>query len=511
VARCFAVSVGTFERSGIGCLFKENHFVSTESEFYFNGINGETGNYLLEPMTSKRLSEIIRGNRSDENLKELQWRNKRNKQRMLGPIEGVDPKDLAQAGWGVIFSFDDPNAEATKKELRPLLDHRREQARRRVERRYREFIGTSGYHSGESKNRFLARQGVGPGPADPDKVPYYLLIVGDPEQIPYWFQYQLDVQYAVGRIHFDTLEEYANYARSVVDTEKGGAKQSRKAVFFGVQNSDDDATKLSVNDLVKPLAASIAKDKPTWNVLPVLQENTTKQNLARLFGGADTPSFLFTASHGMAFPNGSKRQLPHQGALVCQEWPGPRVWANRPIPTDFYFSADDVGSEARLLGLITFHFACYAAGTPALNDFPQQEFQETRETIAPHAFVARLPQRLLSHPKGGALAVIGHVERAWGYSFSWQEAGRQLQVFEATSKRLMEGHPVGSAFEFFNQRYAELATDLKEELEFHRIKDDLELAGMWTACNDARGYAIIGDPAVRLVGSDNNDGATPPP
>lgn len=485
--------------------------MSTESEFYFNGINGETGNYLLESMTSKRLSEIIRGSKSDENLKELQWRNKRNKQKMLGPIEGVDPKDLAQAGWGVIFSSDDLNVEATKKALGPLLDHRREQAGKIAEKRYREFIGESAYRSGESKNRFLARQDIGPGPADPDKVPYYLLIVGDPEQIPYWFQYQLDVQYAVGRIHFDTLEEYANYARSVVDVEKGAVKQSPRAIFFGVQNSEEDATKLSVNDLVKPLAESVAKDKPTWSVLPVLQEKATKQSLARVLGGAETPSFLFTASHGIAFPTGSKRQLPHQGALVCQEWPGPQVWGNKPIPTDFYFSADDVSAEARLPGLIAFHFACYSAGTPALNDFPQQEFQETRETIAPHAFVARLPQRLLGHPKGGALAVIGHVERAWGYSFSWQEAGRQIQVFEATLKRLMEGHPVGSAFEFFNQRYAELASELKEELEFNRITDDLELAGMWTACNDARGYAIIGDPAVRLAVSEDNYGATPAP
>lgn len=460
---------------------------------HFNGINGATGEYGIPPMTGEELAGFIKGESVPENLAELKYRQQQASQSHYGVKEGVDPKKLDEAGWGVIFAHD--AAPAIREALKPLLDLRRSQAGAR----FRLYEGGNGFRVGkDNKNTFLARNGAGPGPADPDKVPYYLLIVGGPDVIPYRFQSQLDVQYAVGRIHFETLDEYSTYAQSVVAAETGRIRLARRLRFFGVTNPDDPATISCEQSLISPLFDKF-KSWPGWDVAAVLKDQATKARLADLLGGSETPALLFTASHGMEFPSGHARQIPHQGALLCSDWPGPQSF-HGPLPQEFYFAGDDLADDALLSGLIGFHFACYGAGTPELDEFSQQAFKD-RQAIAPRAFLSGLPTRMLSHPKGGALAAIGHVDRAWSTSFAWSGAGAQTTVFESTIQRLIEGHPVGSALEYFNERYAELSTVLTDELEeiqYGRNADPYELAGMWTANNDARGYVILGDPAVRL-------------
>lgn len=468
--------------------------------FFFNGIDGTAGTYLERPRTPTELVRAIvdpgRYHQEDQRHQEDL------KYRAAGPLRrvmpGVNPKKLSEAGWGVIFAFEDRDqVPALREALGDLLALRHSQAGDR----YREFLGADGYRPNETKAQFLERHGMGPGPANPEKVPYYLLIVGDPRKIPYRFQYQLDVQYAVGRIFFDSLEKYASYARSVVMAETGQVRLPRQVTFFATQHADDRATQLSARELVAPLVDWTARSQSAWQVERISAEQATKQQLANLLGRQAAPALLFTASHGMGFDPNDQRQVRHQGALLCQEWPGPSQW-REPIPQDFYLASDDIDDNAAVLGQIAFLSACYGAGTPHRDDFTSGSYIEPRE-IASFPFVARLPQRLLGHPRGGALAVVSHVERLWSTSFSWGSAGSQLGPYQAYLQHLMEGAPVGYAIEIFNDRYAELATMLGEEMEKLRIArriyrpDELELSLLWIAHNDARSYVIIGDPAVR--------------
>ena len=297
----------------------------------FNGVNGATGDYLLS-LSREQLLRVAQGEPLDDaEQAELRYKHQLATEAHLGPAEGIDPRKLEEAGWGIIFAY---SADAAVREaLSELLNMRREQAGDY----YREYMAADGYRPNETKQAFLARHGAGPGPADPRRVPYYLLIVGDPEAIPYQFQYQLGCPVPVGRVYFDTLEEYAQYARSVVTAERESIGRPRRAVFFGPRNPDDQPTTLSASQLVDPLADWLKdshqqwKNVGTWEVKKVLAAEATRARLSTLLGGEETPALLFTASHGMGFPKGHPLQMAHQGALLCQDWPGREQWRN-PIP-----------------------------------------------------------------------------------------------------------------------------------------------------------------------------------
>ncbi|WP_428264738.1 hypothetical protein [Haliangium sp.] len=479
-----------------------------------NGVNAVTGDYALPAMDVGKLADLIRGGgREDEGVRRwLKDWYERSHARRLSLIEGIDPRDLGKTGWGVIFA-DDASPEV-KEAMQPLLALREQQAGER----YRVFDGKAGHRVDEDTQMFMARYRIGAGPVDPARgVPYYLLVVGSPERIPFRFQYLFDVQFALGRLCFDTADEYARYANSVVAAETGrgpfgtGAPLGlpRRCGMFGVVNEGDMATRLSTNLLVEPLAKwlvgtpdpdmSAGTPAPAgWEVHEILRERATPAALAELLAADAPPALLFTASHGMEFPAGHERQRDHQGALLGAGWS--RGMGPSEIDPSLYISGDDLG-DARVHGMIAFLFACYGGGTPRRDDFAHRSMGRPVE-IAPEAFVARLPQRLLAHPKGGALAVLAHVERAWTHSFLGARNSPQLTVFEDMVRRLLEGQPVGAAMEPLNLRHSELATrlaDAYERIGFGAGPGPEALVKMWTAHSDARNFIVLGDPAVRIA------------
>lgn len=459
-----------------------------DSLVYLNGVDAETGEYLVPPLAEHDIASLARGEGRDAG--KTTWLGnlvRRLKEPHLGLPLGVDPAKPAEAGWAAVFHEDEP-AE-TREALAPLV----------AARGGRELD----YANGETRRAWLRRQGVGEGSVLPEKVPYYLLLVGGPQRIPYDFQFLLDVDYAVGRLDLDSPADYRLYAESVIAYEQADEKTNvRSAVFFGSRHAFDPATKMSADLLVAPLAGRAPGSESVaarygFATRPVIGDEATKAGLSAVFhpGKAAAPAFCFTATHGLGWPKGHDRQVDEQGALICQDWA--RFGA---LDSNHYFSAANVGDDARVFGMVTFHFACYGAGTPARDSFAHVPGQAPPE-IAEQPFGAKLPKRLLSHPAGSALAVVGHVERAWGYSIVTPSAGPQLLPFTNAIGGILSGLPVGHAVKDFNERYAILSTELSgllEEIGFGANIPDNELAQAWVERNDAQNYVVLGDPAVHL-------------
>lgn len=472
------------------------------AKLFTNGINGATGLYDRAPIEIGELARALRG--QDPQSVAAAHVTERGQKLVQAAFArglpwGVDPYDVVHAGWGVIFHEDE--TQAVRDALRPLIAHRRAQVG--VDARVKELT----YHPGESATAWLGRHDVAWHNITPTKVPYYLLWVGSPERMPFDVTHDIDSDYCVGRLDLQTPDDYARYVSSVIAYETKAVGNAREAIFFGTRHPFDDATMLSADWLIGPLTDGVAASGSTPADPPVapqlgfrqrkmIAEGATRQALIDLFtASGPPPSLLFTASHGMVWPNGDARQFAAQGALLCQDWPG--FGAVNPA---HYFSAADVPDAARLAGLVTFHFACYGAGTPETDQYAFEP-NVAPPAIAPRPFTAALPRRLLAHPSGSALACIGHIERAWGYSITGGVQSPQIRAFQKALAQILVGRPVGLAAQEFDDLCATLSnvlTGLLGNVHHGMAVDDVELVSTWTHRNDAAGFVLLGDPAVRL-------------
>ncbi len=465
---------------------------------YANGVNGVTGEYLVPPLQPSQLAIRAKEPPDDPALaRELEQVAEAIKQPSWGVPFNVHPENVTEAGWGIVFCSDE--ADDVKRALEPLIEHHRRRAGGHQ-------VKVLDYRPGEQWPEWLNRHGTAPGNIDPRRVPYYVLLVGSPSRIPFSFQYLLDVEYAVGRLHFDDLDGYRRYVTALIDYEEAAAvPHDKAAAFFGTRHPFDAATQLSADLLVQPLADSFRSGGRFAGTVagcqvhpPVLEQSATKAALGEILAGTGPlgrPALLFSATHGMGgWPPGHPDQRARHGALLCQDWRGLGQ-----VSSAQYLAAADVPADARMHGLVACFFACYGAGTPQADPFWHKP-GEPPPIVAEEPFVAALPQRLLGHPEGGALAVVGHIERAWGYSFVSGGEG-QLLPFQNAIGRILSGQPVGYAMKDFNEKYAALSaniSDILEQIGFGKLIPDAQLARLWTERNDAQNYVVLGDPAAAL-------------
>jgi hypothetical protein len=409
------------------------------------------------------------------------------------PTELDSKTDLSSQGWGVIFPENsDP---AIRQALAPLLNYRREQASARDEKLYREFAGEQAYRMGSDHLQFLRSNGTDTGSPDPSKMPGYLLIVGSPDEIPFQLQYGLGLQRQIGRIHFDTVDEYRRYAQNVIQAEALATAGGSSVSFFCPTHPGDTATRLSERLLVQPLFDSVRRAFPKHMFTKYAAEQATKRALIKVFSQErpQRPDFLFVLAHGMAFRPGEERQILEQGSILCADWPGAGA-----VSREHYLTADDLPASANLVGLQLFFFSEYGAGTPSTDDFGDPD--GTPKIVAPKPFVSGLAKRLLGR-ENGASAIIAHVDRCWTLSFARSD-GSEIQTFLNVMSSILSGKPVGLAHRYLYGLYGEFAALLLEQFRSQPgAVHSAAFRKMTTATLDARNYVVLGDPAARCASS----------
>ena len=344
-----------------------------------------------------------------------------------------------------------------------------------------------------------------------ETVPYYLLLVGGPNLIPFEFQYLLGIEYAVGRMAFDTALEYECYARSIAAYEAAkSVPNAKEIVYWGTHHLGDPATELSSSQLISPLANGIAgavgalkqpiSAQVQYGQKLLAGDDATKATLLESLHGDKPPALLFTASHGIAIPSGRPNQRTNQGALLCQDWP-----SFGSVHPEHMLAAADVADDANVSGLVALLFACFGNGTPDADQFLMDLSQAGKAPpLAPEPFIAALPRRLLSHPNGSALAVIGHIDRAWGFSIQGPNTpGPQIGPFRNSlglhSHRLPGGAHADPAIRREVRRTFGSTPQL--DLTDRSAADAAErrdLVTYWLQRNDAQNYVLLGDPAARI-------------
>jgi hypothetical protein len=473
--------------------------MAATSNSFANGVLASTG----MPLEAKLKSAFARLPRSNILAPgdELSARAKlKSAEKKLGVMEGVNAGKLCDAGWGIVFpeSYSDETVDKILRAISALTDRRHAEAGNL----YKIFRGKDGHKRNESCIDWLSRHRVAMAPVDPAMgLPFYLLIIGSPAEISFEFQYSLDLYWGTGRIYFDRFEDYERYAQNVVRSEQATApRNTRTIAIFSPRHEFDDVTKAFCQNVALPLAIGDELHVPLgaegkFRMHALIGEAATKAALLDLFKAKNEllpPAFIFTGSHGLVLEPSDSRQIEIQGALVCQDWP-----RFGEIEASHWFSAADFPDDAKIDGLIHLCFACYSCGSPQFEDSISKRSRRPR-AIANAPFISRLPQKLLSH---GALAVCGHVDRAWTYSFDEGFGVPQIQNFRDLATRVLNGKRIGEATDQFNMRWAVLSTqlaDLLQDRENGKRVDGQLLVDLWIARNDARNYIVLGDPAVRL-------------
>jgi len=455
------------------------------------GINYTTRKLLFEPLEEEEFAKAVLKSlgKNVDDVRSLSrsttrgttFRGSREVERKI-----VDRGDPLSVGWTFLIGEKDPLKDQIIKEIRPLAE------RRGMTDPDQPLV--LNVTDGDEWLDWLQDNYFSP---DVDAQPHYVLIVGNPEHVPFRFQSILATAAAVGRLDFDSIDDLRAYVAKVIRLEKATKPAVKKeTVFFATDGGLEDPTYLSRRFMAEPLARTLQDRKIKTTTL--FGDDATKSRLLELLSKT-TPALVYTASHGLGAPDESfEIQKKFNGAICCQE-----------SEHDCLLTADDVPANKPFLeGAVVFQFACFGYGTPAESDYSHWLGEQEINTEAD--FVSALPKRLLANPQG-PIAFVGHVDTAWLHGFDDPEVpgisetwNPRIEPFKRAVESLLGAQPSGHAMAPMSTRYDLYNAFLTNTYDrMQRGKPlppdfDKRLVNQFITRSDAQNYMILGDPAAHL-------------
>jgi hypothetical protein len=421
------------------------------------------------------------------------------------PAMRPDPPDPAnwadpQVGWGLVLP--EPGG-LTPQELATAGDAPEPiqalvTARRGKVLRYRSGAAFADWTLRDytSGDLLTAASPVGTGP---QQIPKYLLIYGNPGQVPWYVQYGLNPVRCVGRLDL-TGDALANYVTALLDDWSGASTSYTAPVVWAVDHGGDITTLMRQN-VAEPVSRALSGDNEMLSATYV-DGSVTAATAAALADALEVnkPSFILTSSHGMTGP-------------LIDDGNQARATLGYPVDADHQLvTPEGLLAHWQPDGAIWFAQACCSAGSDSPTAYSGlfeagSLLDSTLTGIARlGAMVSPLPRALLGASKP-LRAFVGHVEPTFDWTLSFPP-NRQVLTNDLTRSlytRLCSGQPVGLAMTGY---YPAIGSLLQNYLQAKQKYDmqvgaaakpalDMLVYSRVTA-HDRASTVILGDPTVAI-------------
>ncbi len=333
---------------------------------------------------------------------------------------------------------------------------------------------------------------------DANAIPKFLLIIGSPAEIPWSFQYRLQLDAAVGRLDLDPagLEHYIDALLG----EWNGAKVTRATpVVWAVDHGPQDITRLMRRTIADRLTKAFATDAGQEFAMPggVLSDDTSTGTALIDALTQRTPAFVATSSHGATGPLDDAVNMAAQLGV-----PVDRDHTALPLAT-----LTDTWSPH---GTIWYAHACCSAGCDAASSFagvaaPTSTLGQTLSALgALGARSAPLPKLLLGRPSP-ARAFIGHVEPTFDWTLRDTRNGQTTtaHIIDAFYGQLHRASrpPLGLAMQVYYRGVGGLWRDVassRDDMNTFKSGAADELRRLRLIAADLESMVLLGDPTVTI-------------